>query len=375
MSLWAIGRTPTLPQLLRAAAHGIPGVAGAGGVYACPSRKEEFGLALLEALAAGLSVVGPDRGGPPTYVEDGRQASSSTPPISSRCGPVSARAASVQARSSPRGASPLARAGALHRRRDGRPAVSLYTHVTGEAAASGRMTALLVSPDYISHYLPLSAVGAGASRRGSRGDVRDRRRLRERVLADGFGHVELRLGAGSNATPETDADDQSTADFLAVTREGMVATLEHQARRGSTTCSGIPSASRRRLEEIVDDVRPELVLSDQLAFGASLALPRARHPLHVVPPGTSVPAAAARAYRSATRPRRPAGFAEQQELAALHALCDRRRPRVHAAVQRDAARAGAGRATGGETPSQRSRPAGTLSTIPAAWPDPALRPE
>ena len=60
-----------VPQLLRAAAHGIAGVIGAGGIYACSSRKEEFGLSLLEALAAGLPVVGPDRGGPPTFVEDG----------------------------------------------------------------------------------------------------------------------------------------------------------------------------------------------------------------------------------------------------------------------------------------------------------------
>lgn len=61
-----------VPQILRAAAHGIPGAVARGGVYACPSRKEEFGLALLEALGAGLSVVGPDRGGPPSYIEDGR---------------------------------------------------------------------------------------------------------------------------------------------------------------------------------------------------------------------------------------------------------------------------------------------------------------
>lgn len=59
-------------QILRAAAHGIPGAAAHGGVYSCPSRKEEFGLALLEALGTGLAVVGPDHGGPPTYVEDGR---------------------------------------------------------------------------------------------------------------------------------------------------------------------------------------------------------------------------------------------------------------------------------------------------------------
>jgi glycosyltransferase involved in cell wall biosynthesis len=71
--LVTLGHRPhdEVPQLLRAAAHGIPGAVAAGGVYACSSRKEEFGVSLLEALAAGLPVVGPDRGGPPTFVEDG----------------------------------------------------------------------------------------------------------------------------------------------------------------------------------------------------------------------------------------------------------------------------------------------------------------
>ncbi|MFI5937993.1 glycosyltransferase [Actinoplanes sp. NPDC051494] len=55
-----------------AAAHsGRTPLIGAGGVYVCSSLKEEFGLALLEALAAGLVVVGPDAGGPPTYIEHG----------------------------------------------------------------------------------------------------------------------------------------------------------------------------------------------------------------------------------------------------------------------------------------------------------------
>lgn len=53
---------------------GEPAVAALppGGVYVCGSLKEEFGLALLEALAAGLVVVGPDGGGPATYIEPGR---------------------------------------------------------------------------------------------------------------------------------------------------------------------------------------------------------------------------------------------------------------------------------------------------------------
>jgi glycosyltransferase involved in cell wall biosynthesis len=37
----------------------------------CGSLKEEFGIALLEALATGLLVVAPDGGGPATYVEHG----------------------------------------------------------------------------------------------------------------------------------------------------------------------------------------------------------------------------------------------------------------------------------------------------------------
>ena len=56
---------------LAATRFGLPGLAAPGGVYACASIKEEFGIALLEAMAAGLFVVAPDGGGPATYIEDG----------------------------------------------------------------------------------------------------------------------------------------------------------------------------------------------------------------------------------------------------------------------------------------------------------------
>ncbi|MGE5688981.1 MAG: glycosyltransferase [Pseudomonadota bacterium] len=58
-------------HLLVAAREGLPPQVAPGGIYACASAKEEFGLALLEALAAGLPVVAPAAGGPPTYVEHG----------------------------------------------------------------------------------------------------------------------------------------------------------------------------------------------------------------------------------------------------------------------------------------------------------------
>ncbi|GAA4693333.1 glycosyltransferase [Nocardioides conyzicola] len=56
---------------MAAAQAGRPGGNGPGGAYVCSSLKEEFGLALVEALASGLVVVGPAAGGPATYIEDG----------------------------------------------------------------------------------------------------------------------------------------------------------------------------------------------------------------------------------------------------------------------------------------------------------------
>jgi glycosyltransferase involved in cell wall biosynthesis/HEAT repeat protein len=58
----------TVARLLVAAERGHGTLAGPGGIYVCASRKEEFGLAIVEAIGAGLPVVAPRLGGPPTYV-------------------------------------------------------------------------------------------------------------------------------------------------------------------------------------------------------------------------------------------------------------------------------------------------------------------
>ncbi len=62
----------TVARLLVTAQGGRAPAVRAGGVYVCGSRKEEFGLAIVEALFAGLPVVVPRIGGPATYVADGR---------------------------------------------------------------------------------------------------------------------------------------------------------------------------------------------------------------------------------------------------------------------------------------------------------------
>ena len=61
----------TVARWMAAARFGLPSLAAPGGVYVCGSLKEEFGIALLEAMATGLLVVAPDGGGPATYVVEG----------------------------------------------------------------------------------------------------------------------------------------------------------------------------------------------------------------------------------------------------------------------------------------------------------------
>ncbi|MFQ4150255.1 glycosyltransferase [Arthrobacter sp. LAPM80] len=61
----------TVARWVAATHTGLPGLAAPNGVYVCGSLKEEFGIALLEAMASGLVVVGPNGGGPATYVEQG----------------------------------------------------------------------------------------------------------------------------------------------------------------------------------------------------------------------------------------------------------------------------------------------------------------
>jgi len=61
----------SVARWMAAVRFGVPGLAAPRGVYVCGSLKEEFGIAILEAMGAGLVVVAPDGGGPATYVHHG----------------------------------------------------------------------------------------------------------------------------------------------------------------------------------------------------------------------------------------------------------------------------------------------------------------
>jgi MGT family glycosyltransferase len=186
---------------------------------------------------------------------------------------------------------------------------------------------LLVSPDYASHYLPLSGLGQALARRGHDVVVATGPALAGRVSADGFEHRELVLGPASNPglARESAQGDEATQlrAFLAATRRGMVATLRLQAEARERDLLWQPAAVTGRLGEIVDDLKPTVVVSDQLAFGATLALRALEQPHVSFHPGH--PAAIPGPGELYGFPsHRPEQFrAHARELAELRRLCAR----------------------------------------------------
>ncbi|QWL27317.1 glycosyltransferase [Rathayibacter toxicus] len=139
------------------------------------------------------------------------------------------------------------------------------------------MSLLIVSPDYASHLLPLATLGTAWYDAGERVVVATGEATRSIVSDIGFDHLPLRLGRGSNPgtiRPEEQVPDEAVSlrGFFDATRRGMVPTLAYQARQRLTDLLWDPAGVARRLAEILDEVQPDVILVDHLAFPARLAL-------------------------------------------------------------------------------------------------------
>jgi len=147
------------------------------------------------------------------------------------------------------------------------------------------LTVLFVVPDYASHWYPLSAIADALRARGRRVVVATGQTLAPLVAADAHEYVELTLGAGSNGGVRPAGADVEMEAFFAATREGMIATLRHQAERRRHDLLWEPDGVATRLRDIVQTIEPDVVLVDQLAFGATAALRGLRVPFLSFLPG------------------------------------------------------------------------------------------
>ncbi|WP_084361217.1 nucleotide disphospho-sugar-binding domain-containing protein [Herbiconiux solani] len=190
------------------------------------------------------------------------------------------------------------------------------------------MTVLVISPDYASHLLPLVTIASAWRERGERVVVATGEATDSIVRRFGFERVPLQLGRGSNpgvirADEQPQEEDTSLRGFFDATRLGMVPTLRYQAEERLTDLMWQPVEKARATVAVVEEVRPDTILVDHLAFSARLGLTAARIPYADVVLGhpSALPVGNELYGFPATW---PAAFEpDAAELAALRDLCER----------------------------------------------------
>ena len=139
------------------------------------------------------------------------------------------------------------------------------------------MTLLVVSPDYASHAVPLISIAGAWHDAGEQVVVATGPAVAPLVARAGMQFIRLAMGRGSNpgvARPEQQpaGEDDNLRAFFEATRMGMVPTLRYQAEARAQDLLWQPVETARRTIEIVREVRPDAILVDHLAFGATIGL-------------------------------------------------------------------------------------------------------
>ncbi|CAN5744953.1 glycosyltransferase [soil metagenome] len=187
-------------------------------------------------------------------------------------------------------------------------------------------TVLLISPDFASHYYPLSAIGKELVTRGHRAVFGIGPGLDPRALSDGFETVEVRLGAGNNpglmrTEDQTPIESSQLLDFFEASRNGLIPTLTHQAQHRLDDLLWEPLQVAASIEKALA-LRPDVVVVDHLAYGATAALRGLGVEFVSFHPGH--PSAISAGLPYGMPQRIPARFeVDQDQLSELNDLCAR----------------------------------------------------
>ena len=190
------------------------------------------------------------------------------------------------------------------------------------------MTLLIISPDYASHLLPLATLGTAWRDTGERVVVATGPATAGIVESFGFERINLALGKGSNpgvirAEQQPTGEDDALRGFFTATRRGMVETLAFQAEARLSDLMWEPVRVAREVQAVVEEVKPDAIIVDHLAFSARLALVAAGVPYADVVLGhPSALPVGDEVY--GFPPAWPAAFNPSvEELRMLRELCDR----------------------------------------------------
>ncbi|QWT24637.1 glycosyltransferase [Subtercola sp. PAMC28395] len=190
------------------------------------------------------------------------------------------------------------------------------------------MTLLVISPDYASHLLPLATLATAWRDAGEDVVVATGPATAAIVESFAFSRVNLQLGRGSNpgvirAEDQPKGEDEALRGFFDATRVSLVETLRFQANARSSDLLWNPVETARAVQAVVEQVQPDQIIVDHLAFGARLGLAAAQIPYGDVVLGhpTALPVGD-EVY--GYPPSWPGAFTPDSiELAGLRSLCER----------------------------------------------------
>ncbi|MHA1401156.1 MAG: nucleotide disphospho-sugar-binding domain-containing protein [Candidatus Heimdallarchaeaceae archaeon] len=139
------------------------------------------------------------------------------------------------------------------------------------------MTVLIICPDYISHYLPLLALGENWKEKGEDIIFATGPFLAQKIKKDGFKHIKLILGEGGNPKllhldEQPSKEKNRVSSCIDATRLGMVPALHYQAQNRLHDIFWKPLEITKKIQKIVDKVKPKFVINVQLSYNSTAAL-------------------------------------------------------------------------------------------------------
>lgn len=250
-------------------------------LYIAPSRKEEFGLSIIEAMAAGLVAIGPRAGGVGSYVTDSYNGFilETDSPFKLREGLVEVllkanRKREEWAAIAARGKDTVETRFDIHS--IARKFTHFYQKVGSDSPPISPRILFLIPPFY-SHFNPMMTLAKCFSREGWETIVGTGEGFKQQVEAAHLTYEKVVISRNANTgiagkTRQAEEEQERLEAFFQATHQGPEETLLVQSRHRKSDMLSDPEGLMSQIQTLDQEYHPDLWVVDQLSYGATLAL-------------------------------------------------------------------------------------------------------
>lgn len=136
---------------------------------------------------------------------------------------------------------------------------------------------VLLSPPFYSHFQPLKTLGRALRSLGAQVSIACSESFRKEIQEGGMGFYPLNINKNQNTgiaknTQQNSKEKNRLEEFFQATYKGPVNTLITQADHRIMDMFSNPQELIYSIQQLYQSVKPDLVIVDQLSYGATLAL-------------------------------------------------------------------------------------------------------